>query len=313
MSYALSFSSRRWFYAIAWSCLLGLFSANPLVGVAQEEEAPAVEELSPEQQDAMLTKALDLQWQEGPTRAKIGQQAEIQLAASYRMLDKNGTQNLLRAFGNLPDAGDIGLLSPAGSVDWFVVFSFEEIGYVKDDEKEDIDKEALFEHFRAGTEQGNERRRAQGTSEMELVGWEVEPYYNTENNSLEWGLRFRSEGHDIVNYFSKRLGRNGVMNCNLVVEPDQLKEVLSEMRQVMTGFEFQSGNKYAEFQKGDKIAEYGLTALVAGGALAIAAKSGLLGKLWKVILVAFLALAGFVKKLFGGGKSSEASESSVSQ
>ena len=46
---------------------------------------------------------------------------------------------------------------------------------------------------------------------------------------------------------------------------------------------FKAGSRYAEFGQGDKIAAYGLTALVAGGAGAALAKSGLLSKMWKAI------------------------------
>ncbi len=272
-----------------------------------ETEVADAEEMTPEQMDQLFTEKLQIEWQEGPSQAKIGKQAEIQLPVGYRYLDKRDAQVLLKAFGNLPDDSDMGLLSPAGSTDWFVVFSFDDIGYVKDDEKNSIDKEALYASFREGTVAGNERRRSQGVAEMHLVGWAVEPYYNEASNSIEWGLKFQSEGEIILNYFMKRLGRRGVMSCNLVVNPSDFEEVMPQFREVMNRFDFQSGQKYAEFRAGDMIAEYGLTALVAGGALAAAAKSGLLGKLWKVIVLVVLAGMGMIKKLFGGGASKPAS------
>ena len=71
----------------------------------------------------------------------------------------------------------------------------------------------------------------------------------------------------------------------------------------MKGFAFKEGERYAEFREGDKLAEYGLAALIAGGGVALAAKSGLLGKLIKPLIVAGAALLGvvgsFFKKLFG--------------
>ncbi len=55
--------------------------------------------------------------------------------------------------------------------------------------------------------------------------------------------------------------------------------------------DFQPGNTYAEFNpKIDKIAEYGLTGLIAGGAIAAAAKFGVFGLLLKYGLAAFLFL-----------------------
>ena len=83
----------------------------------------------------------------------------------------------------------------------------------------------------------------------------------------------------------------------------------------MNGFEFTSGNRYAEFMAGDKVAEYGLTALVAGGAGAALAKSGLLAKMWKaIVLGAIAAFAGLKKVLAGvfGKKSAEETPSTAS-
>ena len=285
--------------------LLFMFSASASMQcLAQEEEAD--EKLTPAQFDLLLTEKFELQWQQGPRQAEIGPQAEIQLPEGFRYLEKQGTHALLKAFENFPEDSDIGLFSPVGSTNWFVVFSFDDIGYVKDDEKDSIDKEALYESFRQGTEAGNEMRRSQDIAETQLVGWAVEPYYNSESNSIEWGLKFRTEGEITLNYFMKRLGRRGVMSCNLVVNPADFDEVMPQFREVMKNFDFQSGQKYAEFRAGDMVAEYGLTALVAGGALAVAAKSGLLGKLWKVIVFAVLAGMGVVQKFFGGGEKKSA-------
>jgi uncharacterized membrane-anchored protein len=78
----------------------------------------------------------------------------------------------------------------------------------------------------------------------------------------------------------------------------------------MGGFQFSTGNRYAEWVKGDKVAAYGLTALVAGGVGAAAAKSGLLGKLWKAIVLGAVAVAAALKRflasIFGSKENSEA-------
>jgi len=68
---------------------------------------------------------------------------------------------------------------------------------------------------------------------------------------------------------------------------------------LLTGFEFSTGNRYAEFRQGDRIAAYGLTALVAGGVGAAAAKSGLLSKLWKLLVVGGLAALAAIKRVLG--------------
>jgi uncharacterized membrane-anchored protein len=50
----------------------------------------------------------------------------------------------------------------------------------------------------------------------------------------------------------------------------------------------------------NKIAEYGLVGLIAGGGLLVAAKSGLLAKLWKPILVGLVAIGAFIKRIIRG-------------
>jgi uncharacterized membrane-anchored protein len=82
----------------------------------------------------------------------------------------------------------------------------------------------------------------------------------------------------------------------------KLRETIPLYQTLIDGYSYKQGDKYAEFRQGDKIAQYGLSALVVGGAAAVAAKTGILKHLWKVIVVAFLAAAGFLKKFFSRNK-----------
>ena len=57
--------------------------------------------------------------------------------------------------------------------------------------------------------------------------------------------------------------------------------------QILGMVDFKEGSRYADFDpKVDKVAKYGIATLVAGGALAAAAKFGLLKGLWIFILAA---------------------------
>ena len=93
------------------------------------------------------------------------------------------------------------------------------------------------------------------------------------------------------------------MQATLVADPEEFSLILHDFRSLLAGYEFQTGHRYAEFREGDKIAEYGLTALVVGGAAAVAAKTGLLSKIWKFLVAGVLVLAAFFKKLFSRRKS----------
>src|SRR5258708_30316687 len=81
-----------------------------------------------------------------------------------------------------------------------------------------------------------------------------------------------------VNYSVRILGRRGTMDVDLVLGPDIVSNVLPRFVDVLGGFSFNSGHGYAEFRPGDKVAEYGLAALVAGGAAAVAFKTRLFAK-----------------------------------
>jgi uncharacterized membrane-anchored protein len=90
------------------------------------------------------------------------------------------------------------------------------------------------------------------------------------------------------------------MEACLVVDPEQMAAMVPLFKRALGTFAFKSGHRYSEFVSGDKIATYGLAALVTGGAVAVAAKSGLLRYAWKLIVVGVAAVGGIFKKLFGG-------------
>lgn len=92
------------------------------------------------------------------------------------------------------------------------------------------------------------------------------------------------------------------MKATLVTDPSILAATIPEFRTVLASFDFKQGQKYAEFRKGDKMAAYGLSALIVGGATAVAVKSGMFKWLWKLIVVGFIAISGFIKKLFSRRK-----------
>jgi len=210
---------------------------------------------------------------------------------------------LMEAMGNPASNEEVGFFAP-NSLEWFVVFEFDEVGYIKDDEKDTLDAEAMLESIREGTEQSNKIRREKGFPGLKIVGWEVEPHYNDLSHNLEWAIRAQNDdGSLVLNHNTRLLGRKGVMKATLVVNPEIFSNVLPEYRSNLDNFAFKSGEKYAEYRQGDKIAKYGLTALVAGGAGAAAAKFGLfkfIGKYFKIIIIGLLAfLAAIWKKIMG--------------
>ncbi len=251
-----------------------------------------------------------LEWVKGPGKASIGSWAEITVPAGYMFTGKEGTEALMKSMGNLTTGREAGFLAPASVFEdhakhtWFVVFEFNPVGYVKDDEKDSINAPKLLAQMQEGNKRANEERVRQGMPELELTGWAVEPHYDQATNNLEWGLMLKSKsGHSSVNYEVRLLGRSGVMETTLVLAPEDLATSLPDFRALLKEYSFKSGQKYAEYRQGDQIAKYGLTALIAGGAVAGAAKLGLFKYLWKGLVVFGVAISSFVKRtwnrLFG--------------
>jgi uncharacterized membrane-anchored protein len=82
--------------------------------------------------------------------------------------------------------------------------------------------------------------------------------------------------------------------------PTEYAQALPSFNAVLGGFKFNPGSRYADFVSGDKVAEYGLTVLIAGGAGALAVKTGLLAKSWKLIVAFLLAAKKLVIVIFAG-------------
>lgn len=266
--------------AIAVAFCLG-FGCGPLL--AQE----AVEE-----EDHPLAK---LEWVVGPTDVKVGEHATLTVPEGFMYLHPKETAKFQEIVEN-PASGRESLIAP-DDLHWFGLFDFEDIGYVKDDEE--IDADSVLESVREGTKQANEARKDRGWPPLRITGWHFKPRYDSETQRLEWAIAAESEGEPVVNVNTRLLGRKGVTSATLVAGPDSLDADFTEFKHVLEGFQYVSGERYADVKEGDHVAEYGLAALIAGGGAAVAAKSGLLKGLWKFILIGAAGLAAWARKLFG--------------
>jgi uncharacterized membrane-anchored protein len=244
-----------------------------------------------------------LDWVYGPATCRLGKVAQIEIPEGYQFVGGDGTRMLMEWMENPTNGRELGFVMPEveeeGGVDWFVVFEYDPIGYVSDDEKDELDADALIEGMIEGTEEANKTRRQNGWEEFHVRGWRIPPYYDMETNNLKWAIIGYGDSGETVNFSTRLLGRGGAMSADLVIDPESLDGSLPDYDSLMSGFSFSTGNRYAEFREGDKIAKYGLTALIAGGAGAAAMKTGLLARFWKFIVMGFLALMGFFRKLFG--------------
>lgn len=241
-------------------------------------------------------------WVVGPDSATISDIGKIALSENCTFTGREGSRTLMEAFQNPLSEMEQGFIC-SKSFSWWAIFEWDPTGYVKDDEKADLDADKILQQLRDGTKAGNEEREDRGWVTLEVVGWAQPPHYDESTHNLEWATIIQSsDGYRTVNHNSRILGRRGIMHVTLVTDVDSLDAYLPEYRSAMAGFSFIPGETYAEYREGDKIAEYGLTALVVGGGAAVAAKAGLFKYIWKILLVAGAGAAGMFKKFFGKKK-----------
>ncbi|HJZ66307.1 MAG TPA: DUF2167 domain-containing protein [Candidatus Acidoferrum sp.] len=246
-----------------------------------------------------------IDWVDGPVVARLGDIAEIKIPEGYRFTGKEGTRKVLELTQNPASGSELGTIVPIlGEEDhesWFVIFEFNEVGYVKDDDRDKLDADALLKSIKDNTEEANKERASRGWPPYHVSSWYKPPYYDSVSKNLTWAAQGYSTDKNqqqefSVNYSVRILGRRGTMNADLVLSPAIADKTRPSFERLLTGFSFLPGGRYAEFRPGDKVSEYGLATLVTGGAIAVAAKTGLLAKLWKLIVVALAALAAAVKR-----------------
>ena len=243
-----------------------------------------------------------LQTTAGPAQGVLSDVATIQVPEGYEFVAQGQMPLLNKLTGNLNNPKDIGaILAPDG---WLIFFTWDPIGYVKDDDKDDLDGDELLETFQEAEEGANEARVEQGFAPMYIQGWKTPPHYDEKTNNLTWALSNRV-GPDLgeqsvfnINHEVRMLGRRGAMSAVLVADPASLDKAIAALDGMLTGFKFTSGQSYAEYVKGDKVAAYGLAGLVLGGGLLAAGKLGILAKLGKFIKVIVLAGAAGVVGIF---------------
>lgn len=255
-----------------------------------------------------------LGWKLGPTKGDLKGRALIEVPEGFRFLDSADAARLLVLSGNRSTGRELGVIENKAE-GWWVIFEFDDVGYVKDDEKNKLDADKLLKSIKARNEQGNEYRKENGQPPISIVGWHVKPNFNDETKNLEWSVLAESRGSKFVNYNVRVLGRNGVTEVTLIDSLESVDKSMPSFREVLKNFSYKSGESYSEFKSGDKIAEYGLGALVLGGAAAVGYKLGFFAtlgvffkKFFKLIIAGVVALAVGIKKLLSFGTGSKRSD-----
>lgn len=241
--------------------------------------------------------------------------AKLSLPKEFNYLGPDDAETVLvKLWHNLPSRQKpLGMLIPAGmtpysSNAWAVTIHYRDDGYVKDDDASKINYDDMLEKLKAGIVEQNKLRQEKGLPTFTLVGWAAPPHYDAVTHKLYWAKELKVDGadEDTLNYSIRLLGRKGVLELNAIAGMSQFSEIDQKAPEILSMVDFKEGSRYADFDpKVDKVAEYGIATLVAGGALAAAAKFGMLKGLWvailalkKFIIIGLAAVAAFFKRMF---------------
>jgi len=294
---------KKW--ATIWASVT-LFVSFPLGAQDQSTQMPP--------EIAAVVKSLQ------PTQGRVSlpaANATLDLGDKYDFYGSEDAKKILvQLWGNPSEGveGVLGLVMPAGasplSDSWGAVVTYQEAGFVSDDDAADVDYDELLGQMREQETSENEQRKEAGYPEVHLAGWAKRPSYDPASHSVVWArdIVFANEPKHSLNYDVRSLGRKGVLSINLVSTMDKLPQVQHAAATFAKHAAFDTGSRYEDFDASiDKEAEYGIAGLVAAGAgVAAAKKLGLLAILLKFIkpiaiagIAAFALLRKRIAALFG--------------
>ncbi len=254
-----------------------------------------------------------LKYQTGKIKLDEGN-ATLTVPMGFKYLDRAQSIYVLTdLWGNPTDSSVLGLLVPEklgvlGVKRWVFEISFEEMGYVKDDDADDIDYDDLLKDLQKDITEGNPERVKEGYDPITLVGWASVPFYDKDKKVLHWAkeVRFGDDSLSTLNYNLRILGRKGVYVLNAIASMSDLPEVKANIGKVLNSVTFEDGNKYADFDPGvDEVAAWTIGGLVAGKILAKAGIFAVLAKFAKVIVLAIIAGATALWKFITGRRRKE--------
>jgi uncharacterized membrane-anchored protein len=308
---------KRWWTLLMWLMMMSLSTATAVAGKSKTAEVPASEAVAPGAAEASAAEAAAqgdavaaIPHVVGPKDVSLGHHARIALPTGMRLLAEAEAQALMRKVGNDPEGVIAAIFPPPGAASWVVIIEAQDVGYVSDDDADELDASALLQSFRSGTEEQNKQRVKQGVSALTIDGWSEAPRYDRVRHHLVWGLNAHDPDGKVVNFFTRFLGRYGYLSVDLIDSPDTLMASKVQAQAVLNALSFEPGAAYGDHASEDHSSGMGLTALVLGGTGVVLAKKGILVALLlafkKGFVVIFLAIGAFFKRWFGRKSSNDA-------
>lgn len=225
----------------------------------------------------------------------------------FRYLDAEQTHYVIHdLWGNPGGEGTMGMIVPSNvpitsPESWAFIITYDEMGFVKDDDADDIDYDEMLTEMQSETAEENKAREEAGYEPISIIGWASKPFYDKDKKVLHWAkeLSFGNSDVHTLNYNVRVLGRKGVLVLNAVASMGALPTVQQNIEPVLSAFQYSEGHRYSDFNPElDQVAAWTVGGLVAGKVLAKAGIFALLLKNIKLIGIAIVGLVTAVIKWF---------------
>ncbi|WP_394759443.1 DUF2167 domain-containing protein [Flavobacterium sp.] len=248
--------------------------------------------------------------------------AILSVPKGFKFLDAKQTQYVLKdLWGNPEDTTVLGSIVPdnkgvMNDNSWLFVINYQEDGYVKDDDANDINYDDLLKDIQEEMRNENPERIKQGFGSVELVGWASKPFYDEKLKVLHWAkeIKFGKSKDNTLNYDLRVLGRKGMYTISAVASMHELAEVKASIPNVINSIQFKEGHTYFNFDEDtDTVAAWTIGGLVAGKVLAKVGIFAVIAKFGKVIFIGLIAAFAAVKKFFFGNKEQEVTKPKVEE
>ncbi len=249
---------------------------------------------------------------EGGTINLTGGMAKLNVPEGFKYLNAEQSNYVLtELWGNPAQKGVLGMLfpkdgGPFNEKSYAFIITFDDMGFVKDDDADDINYDDLLKDIQKEEVEENKTRVAQGYPAIHMVGWASKPFYDKSNKVLHWAknLKFGDAENNTLNYEVRILGRKGVLSMNAVATMNELDMVKADIDKVLKIPAFTDGNTYKDFDsKVDNVAAWTIGGLVAGKVLLKLGFWAVIGKFliagWKFIVMGVVAIGAGIKKFFG--------------
>jgi uncharacterized membrane-anchored protein len=247
--------------------------------------------------------------------------ATVNIAPGFKFLDAEEARYVIEdVWGNLKGQTALGMIIPAGQkaaiADYAFIVEFEAMGYVKDDDADDINYDDLLKGMQEEAVKSNEERRKLGVATIDLLGWAENPYYDKQRKLLYWARKLKVEGaeENTLNYDIRVLGRKGVLVLQAVSGMSQLDSVKANKDKILNMVSFNKGSRYEDFDSNvDDVAAWTVGGLVAGKVLAKAGILAMILKNIKLVILGIAALGGGIWRFITGRRRKKEEETLYQQ